>query len=169
MRPLDPARLDALAVHYLGRFATTEKRLADYLRRKIMERGWAGDDAPPIEAIVARCAAAGYVDDRSFAETRASSLTRRGYGQRRVAQALHVAGIARDIAESVAPDEEAAFLAAESYARRRRFGPFGDGAVDSAQRQRQFAAMVRAGHTFDLARHFVTTLPQNGVDDPKSD
>lgn len=158
-----------LAVHYLGRFATTEKRLADYLRRKIAERGWIGDEPPPIERIVNRCAAAGYVDDRSFAESRSASLIRRGYGQRRVAQALHVAGISRDIADSVALDRDAAFQAAESYARRRRFGPFGDGPVDPAQRQRNFAAMIRAGHDFDLARHFVTSLRQDGVDDVNCD
>jgi regulatory protein len=168
-RPLDLPRLDALAVHYLSRFATTEKRLADYLRRKISERGWGGEGAPPIEEIVARCAAAGYVDDRNFAETRASSLVRRGYGQRHIAQALHAAGIARDIAESVAPDRDAAFKAAEAYARRRRVGPFGDGGDDPRKQQRQFTAMVRAGHDFDLVRYFVTLLPQNGGDDFKND
>jgi regulatory protein len=168
VRPLDPAQLQALAVHYLGRFATTEKRLADYLRRKVKQRGWAEGDDPPIAAIVARCVAAGYVDDRSFAEARSASLVRRGYGQRRVAQALHAAGVARDLADSVAPDADAARLAAESYARRRRFGPFGDGRADQAQRQRQMAAMVRAGHDFDLARHFVTALPDSADEMPDS-
>lgn len=157
------ARLDALAVRYLARFATTEKRLADYLKRKIAERGWAEGSVPPVDEIVARCAAAGYVDDHSFAQTRASSLARRGYGDVRVKQALHAAGIARDIADDFAPNQDEAFAAAEVYARRRRFGPFGDGHADPAERQRQFAAMVRAGHHFDLARHFVTMLPQNGV------
>jgi hypothetical protein len=29
--------------------------------------------------------------------------------------------------------------------------------------------MIRAGHDFDLARHFVTSLPQNGGDDINCD
>lgn len=169
VKPLDGAGLDALAVHYLARFATTEKKLANYLRRKIAERGWTDEGNPPIDVIVARCATAGYVDDRGFAQTRASSLARRGYGQVRVKQALHAAGISREIADSCAPDKDEAFAAAEVFARRRRFGQFGDGVADPAQRQRQFAAMIRAGHHYDLARHFVTTLPQNGVQNTKCD
>lgn len=156
-RPLDPPMLDALAINYVGRYATTRARLATYLRRKIALRGWAPDDPPLIEAIVERLAVAGYVDDRAFAEGRARSLASRGYGHRRVALALDTAGVARSIADDLAPDRDGAFVAAERYARRRRFGSFGASSLSPADRQRQFAAMVRAGHDYELARHFTET------------
>ena len=38
-RPLDAAALDRLALRYVERFATTRGKLADYLRRKMRERG----------------------------------------------------------------------------------------------------------------------------------
>ena len=152
--------LDALAIHYVGRYATTRARLATYLRRKVALRGWAPEAPPPIEAIVERLAAAGYVDDRVFAEGRARSLVSRGYGHRRVALALNTAGVARSIADDLAPDRDAAFAAAERYARRRRFGPYGAMPLSPADRQRQFAAMIRAGHDYGLARHFTEAVAQ---------
>ena len=114
---------------------------------------------------VARCAALGYVDDRAFAETRAVSLARRGYGVRRIGAALQFAGISRDIAAEVMPDEETALKAAETYARRKRIGAYGPVISDLKLRQRQFSAMLRAGHSFDLAKRFTIAVS----DDAESD
>src|SRR5436190_1265675 len=86
--PLDAAGLERLGLFYAGRYATTRTKLADYLRRKVRERGWIGAGAPPVEALVERFAGLGYVDDAAFAEAKAGSLLRRGYGENRVAQAL---------------------------------------------------------------------------------
>ena len=157
-KPLDPDALNRLALHYVGRYATTGAKLKSYLRRKVQERGWADGDAADFDAIVGRCVAQGYVDDRVFAETRAASLGRRGYGARRIGAALQVAGIDRDLAATVMPDEEAALVAAETYARRKRIGAFGDIVTEPKLRQRQFAAMLRAGHSFDLAKRFTNAV-----------
>lgn len=144
----------ALALHYVGRYATTRARLVDYLRRKLRERGWADDTVPPVEAIADSCVASGYVDDASFAEAKARGLAARGYGGRRIALALHTAGVARDLATQFAPDPDSAFDSAETYARRRRIGAFALSPPDDRDRRRQFAAMIRAGHSFELAAHF---------------
>ena len=163
-RPLDAAALDALALLYVGRYATTQAKLATYLRRKIAERGTGGDVQLDVLAVVARCAAAGYVDDALFAETRAGALVRRGYGARRVRQSLAQAGVAQDVAEAVLPDEDAAHAACESFARRKRIGMFGTRTSDPARERRELAAMLRAGHTFTHARHF---LSSGGETDPE--
>lgn len=154
MRPLDAARLEALAMRYVGRYATTESRLARYLRRKVGERGWGSETPVPVDDIVAKMVRLGFVDDFSFAAQRTTALTRRGYGGRRIAQSLNAAGIDREMAATLAPDAESALAAADSYARRRRFGPYAAGPVDPDTRRKHFAAMVRAGHDYDLARHF---------------
>ena len=39
-KPLDPARLHDLAIHYVARFSTTAAKLEAYLARKLRERGW---------------------------------------------------------------------------------------------------------------------------------
>jgi len=156
---LDLRGLEALALSYVGRYATTEAKLARYLQRKIAERGWGEEGSPDVSALVARHAAAGYVDDRAFAAARAGALSRRGYGGRRISQALMVAGVDRAIGDALAPDADAAFSAAETYARRRRFGPYAAERAAPDLARRQIAAMMRAGHVFALARAFVLCDP----------
>lgn len=164
-KPLDPEALGRLALHYVGRYSTTCAKLNGYLRRKVQERGWADTNPADFDEIVAKCQTLGYVDDRAYAQMRAVSLGRRGYGARRIGAALQGAGIARELAAEVMPDEAAALSAAETYARRKRIGPFGPAHSDPKLCQRQFATMVRAGHSFDLAKRFTSGVSQ----DPESD
>ena len=166
-RPLDPARLEELALAYVARFATTAGKLRTYLQRKLRERGWTGEelaeedeDTPPppdIEALIERFVAQGYVDDAGYARMRSADLLRRGYGARRVSQQLMQAGIAEDLREDVAPGEAERRAAALALARKRRFGSFGlrearEGEEAHRLREKQLAAMVRAGHDFEHAR-----------------
>lgn len=161
--PLDPESLDRLALHYVERYATTEARLTAYLERKLRERGWEGE-RPDAAATAARMAALGYVDDRAFAEARASSMARRGLGARRIALAFRQAGIGDDDAEAVAPAIAAGAVdAALAFARRRRIGPFAAAEPDRAGREKQLAAMVRGGHDFALARRIVEMAPGDDV------
>lgn len=157
--PLDAAALDRLALRYVERFATTRGKLADYLRRKIRERGWQGDPVDPA-AVAERMAGLGYVDDRLYAESKAAALTRRGFGANRVADALRQARVDEADAapaRSIAAEGEGA--SALAFARRKRIGPFAAEPPDPARRQKQIAAMVRAGHGFALARRIVETPP----------
>ena len=171
--PLDRAALDRLALAYVARFATTRAKLSQHLNRKVEQRGWAEDGAPPVTAIVERLAALGYVDDQVFARARANALTRKGYGRRRVAAALAGAGIDADDAdaairgdrpEDIEEDEgDAAMTVALAFARRRRIGPFASAPPDEAARRRAFAALMRAGHDSDVARRILALAP--GEDD----
>ena len=76
-------------------------------------------------------------------------------GQRRIGQALHAAGIDEEVRDEVRPGAGAARQAALAMARKRRFGPFGTGAEDRAVREKQIAALLRAGHRLDSARELV--------------
>jgi regulatory protein len=116
--PLDAEALERCALHYAGRYATTRAKLAAYLERKLRRHGWAGDEDPAVDRLVEQMAGLGYVDDRAFASARAASLGRRGYGERRIGQAI--------------------------------------------------AAMLRAGHGFDIARRILACAPGE-IPDPNSD
>ena len=152
-KALDLAALNGLALAYLGKYATTRHKLRTYLARKLSERGWEGEDAAPLDAIVERCAELGYVDDALFAEARGAALTRRGYGAQRVAAALRGAGIDSETAAPVrAAARESALHAALAFARRKHMGPFASESIDPERRRRHFAAMLRAGHPPDIAR-----------------
>jgi regulatory protein len=163
--PVTGEGLNELALAYVGRFATTRSKLTLYLSRKLRERGWGGERPPDVEAVVERLAGLGYVDDAAYALSKSRSLTGRGYGVRRVSQSLRAAGIeeedarpARELAETEAVE------AALRFARRKRFGPFGTGSSDREKREKALAAMVRAGHPFDLSKEILSLEPGSEVD-----
>ena len=158
-KPLDAPRLEELALAYVARFATSAAKLETYLRRKLRERGWEGESPAPtadlIAALIERLVSAGYVDDTAYARSKSGSLLRRGYGERRIGQALGAAGIAAEVREEVRSGMSAQRRAALALAAKRRFGPFGDKAGDRALREKQIGAMLRAGHPLDSARELV--------------
>lgn len=169
--PLDAQRLEELALAYVARFATSAGRLAVYCRRKLRERGHAGadDGAPPpdIEALVQRFIAKGYVDDASYARAKTGGLLRRGYGARRVDQALRADAIAEPLRESLAPGEAGRREAVAAYARRRRLGPFAREATavsDPRAREKQLAALLRAGHDSAHARWLLSVASPDEVE-----
>lgn len=159
-RALDDQGLERLALFYAGRYAATRAKLRAYLTRKLRERGWEGQGEPPVEGLVSRFAELGYVDDRAFASARAEALGRRGYGARRVGEALRAAGIGEeDGAQALDLAREGAWAAALRFAERRRIGPFAPAPADRLQREKALAAMLRAGHPADLARRLVDSRP----------
>ena len=158
--PLESEGLERLAYFYVGRYATTRHKLKEYLVRKLRERGWGGDRPADVDALVARCAELGFVDDGAFASARAASLIRRGYGERRVAQALQAAGIGDADAAPVREEaEEQALAAALRFAERRRIGPYAAAPADREARQKAVAAMLRAGHRMDIVRTVLNASP----------
>lgn len=164
--PLDDQSLRELGLRYAARFATTRARLCAYLKRKIRERGWAGDRPAELEAIANRFADLGYVDDRGYALAKSRALTGRGYGKRRVVDALRVAGVDESDGEAARDHADAeAVTAALRFAQRRRIGPYATTAVsDPKEKEKALAAMVRAGHGFGLARAIVNLAAGAGVD-----
>ncbi|KHS48839.1 regulatory protein RecX [Novosphingobium subterraneum] len=165
-RPLDAARLDEMALAYVARFATSAGKLSDYLRRKLRERGWEGEGEADLHAIVSRFVELGYVDDAGFARGKAQSLLRRGYGARRIEQALGAAGIAEPLREEARGSDAERRRAALVMARKRRFGPFGGGSgLDPALREKQVAAMLRAGHPLAYAREVVNASSPEALEE----
>jgi regulatory protein len=158
-KPLDIAALERLALRYVERFQTTRGKLRRYLERKIRERGWEGPESDPV-LLADRMAALGYVDDRAWAEAKAAALTRRGLGARRVAVALVQGQVEReDVARIAEKSRSDAVESALLFARRRRIGPFAIEPAERAAREKQVAALVRAGHDFALARRIVVMAP----------
>lgn len=149
--PFDGASLEFAALRYVERFQTTEARLVRHLRQKLRARGWAGEGEPDPEGIAARLVRLGYIDDAAFAEARARGLGRRGLGVNRLRQSLAAYGVDAEIVDAASSNINP-LEAALVFARRRRLGPFGPEITDPKQRERQFAAMLRAGHGPRAAR-----------------
>lgn len=163
--PLNETKLQELALRYVGKYATTRAKLRSFLARKVRERGWKADREPDFEALANRFAELGYVDDASYALGQSRSLSARGYGKRRLSDKLRVAGV--DDANSEAANahaESEAVNAALRFAERRRLGPFAAAPGDREQLGKWIAAMIRAGHSFPLARAIVAIQPGAPID-----
>ena len=157
-KPLESQRLEELALAYVARFSTSAGKLKNYLARKLRERGWDDEGDPDVDGLVARFVDKGYVDDEIYGRSRANGLLSRGYGARRIEQDLRAADIAEPLRNALGPDEAARRESALTLARRRRFGPYDKSAAQGSEeahklREKRLAAMVRAGHDFDAARH----------------
>ena len=176
--PLDETALRDLALSYAARFATTAAKLEGYLARKIRERGVAESaDGRTVEldvaGLVARIVELGYVDDDAYARSRSRDLTQRGYGKRRVEQALWAAGVEEDVRSDNAPGEAASRRAAMLLAKKRGFGPFSRGErpdPDDLQafhklREKQVAAMLRAGHLFEHIQFILEASEARVIED----
>jgi regulatory protein len=158
-------RLRDLALHYTGRYATTEAKLRQYLIRKIRERGIAdGQELDPAK-MAADCAALGYVNDSLYAESKAAGLGRKGLGQSRIKMSLKAAGISDEIASPLldtSPDE--ALIRALTFAKRKRIGPYGLARNDQKVAARWWGAMARGGHAPDIIRQ-IMQLPDSDTAD----
>ena len=170
-KPLDKTRLNDLALYYVARFATTAAKLERYLARKLRERGWEGEGDPDVAGLVARFVEQGYVDDAVYGRAKAGGLTARGYGGRRVEQALRADGVREELRAELAPGEYEARSAILRLARRRRFGPFGapSGALDreaaAKRHEKQLAALIRAGHNFEMARRVLDARTEEELEE----
>ena len=165
--PLDNRRLRDLALHYAGRYATTKSKLTRYLQRKIHERGWKeGESAADLERLAQDFADLGYINDAAYAEARARSFARRGYGARRLDQDIYAAGISDgDAADARAESANTTFTSAQTFARRKRIGPYATEPAPPEKRQKQLAAFMRAGHGYDMAKRFVFAEPGDEVEE----
>ncbi|PTW60242.1 regulatory protein [Breoghania corrubedonensis] len=157
----EPERLMRSAVAYLERYASSSENLRRVLERKVARAAYAHDrDASEfsemIAAAVERCIQLGLVDDAAYAETRASSLRRRGASKRQIEAKLAAKGVAKRLIERVlAADETDETEAARRFARRRRLGPWRTRGNRDDYRERDMAALCRAGFGFDVARDVV--------------
>lgn len=171
-RKVTPDSLERAALYHLERYASS----AENLKRVLMRKAWRsgkhhGTDTTQaeqwIDALVARFCETGLLDDARYAEARALSLHRHGASRRAIRQKLAAKGLsARDIAgaldhvaeEAVADPE---LVAAVRYVTRRRLGAFRRPEERAVRRDRDLAALARAGFGYDLARRVIDS------DDPE--
>ena len=175
---MSPAWLERAALHYLERYSASTEMLRRTLARRVQKRARARGEDPAlftdlVTTTVARAVSAGLVDDARFADTRLATMRRRGTSSRGVSAKLAAKGVPRDVVEAAMlaerdalPDGEAEAIedqAARAYAKRRRLGPYRRPDQRAAHRDRDLAAMARAGFAYDLARRVVDLEPDDMV------
>lgn len=193
-KPLTPERLRNIAEHYLGQRESSTQMLQAMLERRLMRRlrvlapeAAAEERAaalPLIEAEVERLVKAGVVSDARYAEMKARSALASGRGSRRILRDLGQKGVhgttaqdalleaAREAAGILDPGAEPAEIlgatereAAETFARKKRLGPYRPERLPEAWAERskvwrrEAGAMARAGFEVDMIRKVLKQEP----------
>jgi len=154
-------KLENAALHYLQRFSTSSENLRRVLMRRVYRSAHHHDTdvdegAEWVDAVVAKMQRQGFVNDRLFAEGRVRSLLARGTPLRGIRMQLREKGVAPEIVDEVLAlvrddDGDVDFAAAVALARRRRLGPFSTRADRHERREKDMAALARAGFGYDIA------------------
>ncbi len=161
-RKATPKYLENAALYYLSRYATSAENLRRVMMLKVYRSARfhgtdAGEGEAHVEDMLGRFMASGLLDDAAYARARAESLHRRGNSARVIRGKIRQKGVAGDVIdlalEALGEDAaEAELAAAATYARRRRFGPYAARKPSQEQREKQLAALARAGFSYDVAR-----------------
>ncbi len=161
-----PQYLENAALYYLERFASSAANLRRVLLRKVELSAQAHDTnreegARWVEALIERYCSSGLLNDAAYAQMKAGSLHRRGTSSRAIREKLSAKGLARDTVdkalEQVEEDAEGDIdlTAALALARRRRLGVYRLPEARAAHRDKDLAALGRAGFAYDIARRVV--------------
>ena len=174
-RRLAPADLKGAALDYLDRFAAPRARLRQVMLRKIRNSARAhGDDPAPLLAALDKTIEwleeSGFLSDRAYAEAKARSLSAGGTSRAHIIAKLASKGVERETARAAVDRlsmeyEEPELEAARRYARRRRLGPYRIADQSRAEcRDKDLAAMARAGFRFDVARSVIEGERDDGYE-----
>jgi len=164
--PALQARLKEAALHYLERYETSVQSVRRVLRRRV-ER-WAMKSETPveegafeaIEGVIADLQRAGLLDDSRYAGMKARSLFNGGRSGRAIGAYLAARGVsseaigealearAEDLDEGVEPD----LAAALRFAQKKRLGRFRPEHLREEKRDRDMAALGRAGFSWAIAK-----------------
>ena len=159
-RKVTEAYLQRAALAYLERYASSAENLRRVLRRKVDKRCRLRGEDPAefrdmIDEVVAKSLRSGLIDDTRYAEARVATLRRRGGSARAIQAKLSAKGVNRGtIAAALEGEEGEEEQAARAFARRRKLGPFRPG-ERTPYRDKDLAAMARAGFRFDVARRII--------------
>ena len=168
-RKVTKDRLRNIALHHIQRYATSSHNLKQVLERRVMKAACPNETdlraaRTWIDEVVDALVRSGVVDDHRYAEGKTLSMLRRGQSPAKVRSYLRSKGLASDaIDDALGHAEEtlgdADFLAAQAYAARRRMGTYRQTEATPDNRQKELAALGRAGFRYDVARRIVDAEP----------
>lgn len=163
-RKVSERYLENAALHYLKRYAATVSQLRRVLMRRVDRsvKAHGSDRAQAVgwvDALVAKLQRSGLVDDRAYAGMKAQSLRAGGRSTRVITQKLRLKGVAQDVVASKVAEATADISeedAARIWARKKRLGPYRrDPGTRADRRERDLAALARAGFAFAIAKRII--------------
>ncbi len=162
-RKITPERLKNIALYYLQRFDSSADNLRQVLNRRVFDYARENPDfdrrqaAGWIEELLETFVRIGYLNDDRYAESKISSYLAAGKPERYIRQKMKQKGVEDAVTDRIlAAAEIDEGLAAENFARKKKIGPFRKSEDEQkACRQKDLAAMVRAGFDYETAKNVI--------------
>jgi regulatory protein len=164
-RKVTPKSLENAALYYLQRFSSSSENLRRVMMRRVYRSAKHHDTDPEegaemIEALIKRYNEVGLLDDAQFAKMRAGSLNRRGSSARAIRAKLAEKGVASDVITETLErltdeDRDPELTAAVTLARKRRLGPYRVSGDRSEFKEKDMAALARAGFNYSTAQKII--------------
>ena len=178
-RKVSAQSLENSALYYLGRFSASSAHLKRMLLRRVdrSNRVHGGDPAEGrrlVDDLIERFCRSGLLDDTAYAAGKARSLRRRGTSRSVITRTLRAKGVSADQTEAAMAelatdsresDGDGELAAAARLAQRKRLGPFRPKIARADRRQRDMAALARAGFGYDVARRVIDAEDTAGLED----
>lgn len=149
-KPIDPAKARTRTIQRAVKLLAAKPRSVGELRERLLEKEWATKEA--VEAALVKLQEYGYLNDREFAQSFASSRVRgKPMGRSRVARDLGMKQIDRETADAAldkvfaeTPEEELIDEAIARYTKAR------GRPADRTAQKRLFDFLMRRGFSYDL-------------------
>ncbi len=155
-------RLHNQALYYLDQFPTTAGKMRNVLINKskkaaeFHEQDW---DAvlKMIDGEIERLIAAGILNDKLYAESKARVLSRRGKSVRMIKASLNdiqvdEENIENAVSELGGSERQTDLQSAKNYIKRRKFGPYRASDKRHERREKDMAALARVGFGYDIVK-----------------
>ena len=156
--------LEKYTFKYLEKYSTTEHRLKNILKRKIIKTSFFFQTNPAdyihyIDDILKKFKEIGLIDDKKFSENRALNLVKRGFSKRKILINLKQKGIVDRIANQGINNLKKFFFNFELasgliYAKKKKIVSFNK-KKSFEESKKSLIQMSRAGFTYDIAKKII--------------
>jgi len=159
-KPPTKTRLRNIALYYLERFESSESNLRAVLQRRIDKYAFYDKAYRPEQAyqwaeeVIEECLKKNFVNDERFAEFKIENYLNAGKSKRYIEQKLKQKGVDDKIVEEILSTADySEYDTALNFARKKKIACFRpDEENRSANRQKDLAALIRAGFDYDVAK-----------------
>jgi regulatory protein len=159
IRKITKQRLKNIALYYLKRFDSSVDNLRRVLKKKVYDYAYYESSFDKketfdwIEELLEDFERMGYLDDRRYAEFKIKDYLLSGKSERYIQTKMQQKGISQELISSILSNKDYDVeKMAIRHAEKKKIGPYrNDEEARKNNRQKDLAALVRAGFDYDVA------------------
>lgn len=164
LRKITKQRLKNIALYYLQRFESSVDNLRRVLQKRVSDYAYQNKDYDRseaqdwIEEILVEFQGYNYLNDNRFAELRIRDYLAAGKSEKYIRGKMAEKGVAESVVAAVLAEQEFdPYENALLLAKKKHIGPFRSEALRAEFRQKDMAALARAGFDYDVVQRVMET------------